>query len=95
MDRYQQLLKALEDTNGTGALIEYWEDNHSSDIKFDLQRLAKAGMPQSTDNDLKAFTMAAMQGLLANSRKEDTDVVIADLAVAFARATLTELSKQQ
>lgn len=98
MDRFQQLIKALE-SYGTTELIDYWASYHSSDIKSDLIRLQKEGAPvDHTYNDLKAFTMAAMQGILANPTidlntfSEDR---VAACASTMASATLTELSKHQ
>lgn len=101
MDRYQQLLKAL-DNYSTRDLIDYWTTYHSEDIMADLKRLSKQEVAADADADLKAFTKAAMQGLCANSAfdgpvgvDQTPEEIVAQAAIRIARATLTELSKQQ
>jgi hypothetical protein len=102
MDRFQQLIKAL-DSYGTTDLIDYWASYHSSDIKSDLIRLGQEGAPvDDTDNDLKAFTMAAMHGLCSSLPDIKRDGLVNDdiqfiskAAISIAKATLEELSKHQ
>jgi hypothetical protein len=100
MDRFQQLLKAI-DSYGTTDLIDYWSSHLSADIKSDLMRLAKNGAPaDNTDKDLRAFTIAAMQGILSTlpgniDISEKRAAIIAVEAKRAAQATLAELSKHQ
>jgi len=67
----------------------------------DVQAAMRELLNRETD-DLKAFTMAAMQGLCANSVLDmpvligqTEEGVLAQAAIKIARATLSELSKQQ
>lgn len=108
----KSLIDALNSI-GDKLLVEYWEGTHNDQIKQDIKTLMSVSghlpnglqeqPPQLTK--LESFTMAAMQGLCANSdlsgwvAKEKDDLVpecaIATIALRIARATFTELSKQQ
>ncbi|KAA2242832.1 hypothetical protein F0L74_09900 [Chitinophaga agrisoli] len=96
------LLFAIESCDNT-ELDSYLSTNDLDTIRKDFDDLIE----DIKNQDLKAFTMAAMQGLLASS---DNLAVINRLAnnggtssteafgktaVSFARATLAELQKQQ
>lgn len=75
---------------------------------YPLVKIDEDGRPYFDKRDsgltkLEAFTMAAMQGLCSMENKsdqvfssiEEAYATIANIAVGIARATLSELSKQQ
>lgn len=100
MDNSKELLDAIN-CRDNGPLKRYWANNHTDDIKAALRLIIGAKTPQPIPEDLKAFTMAAMQGLMANpnvvsTRTDGTIVLYSNIersAITIALATLSELSK--
>lgn len=101
MDRIQSLLDAIS-AESNQPLVEFVRRFSWEDFKKDLRRIMELRLSDPPPSDLKAFTMAAMQGLCANSvfnspfgADQTPEGIVAQIAVSIARATLTELSKHQ
>lgn len=82
--------------SGNEYLDIYLEITDTNIIKEDIKALIHC----QSDIDLKAFTMAAMQGLCANSAfngpvgaDQTPEGILAQVALRIALATLAELSK--
>lgn len=83
-------------TGNDDDMMAYFEATTADQMRFDFKDLLQ-GMVQAPTADLKDFTKAAMQGLCANAMLSDKmgpDAFAQD-AVTIARATLSELQKQQ
>lgn len=89
----------------TALLSGYLETVSAEAFKDDIKSLIELNDKRASES-LKAFTMAAMQGLLSQGdikrvcqvgERLGTDYVgaIAKMSLEIARATLSELSKQQ
>lgn len=80
-------------------IIDQWS---AVDVQKTLQKVMELKLVAPAPSDLKDFTKAAMQGLCSNSvfnspvgADQTPEGVVAQIAVSIARATLSELQKQQ
>lgn len=97
MDKYINPLHSALKSDDPGAFYKFWDSTSTGDFRRQIEELIA-----DNRNDLKAFTMAAMQGLCANPNIVDADKNgiynkegLGEAAFFIARATLAELSKQQ